>query len=168
MPATAEGFGLGVGDAVFGLGETFGEGVVNGVGLGFVLDAVDEFVFAGFAFVFELADEAFAAELSRGEAFLLFGDEGMPRLFAFALRPGSLVLGLDRSRGRFAATVDEPARTFTTTSSLFPRCSTCAVAPGCSRNESTVLSPTRWDFTSANPLPRTASALGTSAAGIFT
>src|SRR5437762_10809062 len=51
---------------------------------------------------------------------------------------------------------------------ILPCCSTCAVAPGCRRNESSVLSPVRCDLTSANPRPRTASARGTSAAGIFT
>ena len=61
-----------------------------------------------------------------------------------------------------------PPGTLNTTSSLFPRCSTCAVAPGCSRNETTVLSPVFCVFTSTKPRPRTVSARGTSLWGIFT
>ncbi len=61
-----------------------------------------------------------------------------------------------------------PPGTVNTTSSLLPRCSTCAVAPGCSRNETTVLSTVFCAFTSANPRPRTVSARGTSLWGIFT
>ena len=61
-----------------------------------------------------------------------------------------------------------PPGTVKTTSSLLPRCSTCAVAPGCSRNETTVLSPAFCAFTSAKPRPRTVSARGTSLWGIFT
>src|SRR5438477_12499049 len=61
-----------------------------------------------------------------------------------------------------------PPGTLNTTSSLFPRCSTCAVAPGCSRNETTVPSTVFCAFTSAKPRPRTVSARGTSLCGILT
>jgi hypothetical protein len=61
-----------------------------------------------------------------------------------------------------------PPGTVKMTSRWFARCSTRAVEPGCNRNETTVLSPTRCVFTSAKPRPRTASARGTSAPGILT
>jgi len=73
-----------------------------------------------------------------------------------------------KSRPEFDATGKDAPGTVKTTSSLFERCSTRAVAPGCSRNETTVLSPLRWAFTSAKPRPRRASVRGTSAAGILT
>jgi hypothetical protein len=78
--------------------------------------------------------------------------------------------GFDRGRvvSRPASVLVFPPGIVNTTSSRFERCSTCAVAPGCSRKEITVLSPLRWVFTSAKPRPRVASALGMSAAGILT
>ena len=162
-----EDFGAGVGEA-FAVGEAFGEGVTAGVGVAFAVDPVDEFVLLGFDPAFVLFGDALAGELSRPAAFLFPEVDGVPRLFAFALPRESTLPGRVKSRGRFEAVLGVPPATATTTSSLLPRCSTCAVAPGCRRNESSVLSPVRCDLTSANPRPRTASARGTSAAGNFT
>lgn len=161
-----EGFCAGVGEA-FAVGEAVGEGVTAGVGVALAVDPVDEFVLSGLDLAFVLFGDALPGELSRPAAFLFPEVDGVPRLFAFALPPESLP-GRVKSRGRFEATLGVPPATATTTSSLLPRCSTCAVAPGCRRNESSVLSPVRCDLTSANPRPRAASARGTSAAGIFT
>jgi len=90
-------------------------------------------------------------------------------LLAFAFR-FTFESGPDRGRvvSRPVFALVFPPGTVKTTSSRFERCSTCAVAPGCSRKETTVLSPLRWALTSANPRPRVVSALGTSAAGILT
>src|SRR5712692_7051327 len=55
-----------------------------------------------------------------------------------------------------------------TRSNPFDRCSTCALVPGSSWKESTVLSALRCTFTSAKPRPWAASARDTSAAGILT
>lgn len=167
--AAIEDFGAGVGEA-FTVGDAFGEGVAAGVGVAFAVDPVDEFELSGFDLVFVLFGDALAGELSRPAAFLFPEVDGVPRLFVFefALPRESTLPGRVKSRGRFEAMLGVPPATATTTSSLLPRCSTCAVDPGCSRNESSVLSPVRCDLTSANPRPRTASARGTSAAGIFT
>ena len=164
---TIEDFSAGVGET-FGVGEAFGEGVSAGVGVAFVIELVDEFVLSAFDLALVLFDDVLPGELSRAGAFLFPVVDGVPRLFAFALRAESTLLGRVKSRGRFEAMLGLPPGTATTTSSLFPRCSTWAVAPGCRRKESTVLSPVRCDFTSENPRPRSASARGTSAAGIFT
>ena len=90
-------------------------------------------------------------------------------LLRFAFR-FTVELGFDCGRvvSRPAFVLVFPPGIVNTTSSRFERCSTCAVAPGCSRKETTVLSPLRWAFTSPKPRPRVASALGTSAAGIRT
>jgi len=90
-------------------------------------------------------------------------------LLAFAFR-FTAESGFDCRRvvSRPAFVLVFPPGIVNTTSSRFECCSTCAVAPGCSRKETTVLSPLRWAFTSAKPRPRVASALGTSAAGILT
>lgn len=87
--------------------------------------------------------------------------------FAFRVKAAS---GFDCGRfvSRPAFVLVLPPGIVKTTSSRFECCSTCAVAPGCSRKETTVLSPLRWVFTSPKPRPRVASARGTSAAGILT
>jgi hypothetical protein len=90
-------------------------------------------------------------------------------LLAFAFR-GTAESGFDCGRvvSRPAFVLVFPPGIVKTTSSRFECCSTCAVAPGCRRNETTVLSPLCWVLTSAKPRPRVASALGTLAAGILT
>ena len=164
---TSEDLGVGVGEAV-AVGEAFGDGVGVRVGVAFVSGAVNEFGFSVLDRVFVLFGVALPGELLRAERFVFPVVDGMPRLYAFALRAESTLFGRGKSRERFEATLGVPPGTATTTSSLLPRCSTWAVAPGCNRKESTVLSPTRCDLTSPNPRPRSASARGTSAAGIFT
>lgn len=101
------------------------------------------------------------------EAFLLAKDDGAIREAVFEFRFAPLFDGED-CRPVFDAVDELPPGTVKTTSRRFARCSTRAVEPGCKRNETTVLSPARCVFTSANPRPRTASARGTSAAGILT
>ena len=145
----ADAAGSGVGEAlVAGVGVAIGAGVA--------------------AFLFEFGfDCRGAGKLARASfPFGFFGALLRLTVSGFGLESS----GFDRvaSRVRLDETPGDPPGTVTTTSSLFARCSTCAVAPGCSRNESTVLSPLRCAVTSANPRPRTASARGTSAAGIFT
>jgi hypothetical protein len=169
-------FGAGVGVGSFAVLEGFGEGLGAGVGVALTLDAAPVLLFE---FEFDNPDGVeefrlplflfeFAAGLFELDGLFEF-DGGAPRLFVLALRFDSASVGLVTSRVRFDATAGvPPPGTLTTTSNLFARCSTWAVAPGCRRNESTVLSPARWAFTSAKPRPRTASARGTSAAGIFT
>ena len=154
--AAIEDFGAGVGEA-FTVGDAFGEGDTVGVGVAFAVDPVDVFELSGFD-LFVLFGDALAGELSRRAAFLFPEVDGVPRLFVFefALPRESTLPGRVKSRGRFEAILGVPPATATTTSSLLPRCSTCAVDPGCSRNESSVLSPVRCDLTSANPRPRTA------------
>jgi hypothetical protein len=75
-------------------------------------------------------------------------------------------LGRERFVFEFAAAVLPPG-TVNTTSSRLARCSTWAVVPGCSRKDTTVLSPVFCVFTSVNPRPRVASARGTSEEGIL-
>jgi len=75
-------------------------------------------------------------------------------------------LGRERFAFEFAAAVLPPG-TVNTTSSRLARCSTWAVVPGCSRKDTTVLSPVFCVFTSVNPRPRVASARGTSDEGIL-
>ena len=133
-----------------------------------------------------------AAELDRSADFLLafVGAAARVLAFEFLLSPGPLLaesgkairlltleFGFDSARvvdrgitrAGFEATAElEPApATVNTTSSRFERCSTRAVAPGGRRKEMIVLSPLRCTFTSAKPRPRSASARGTSLAGIL-
>jgi hypothetical protein len=89
------------------------------------------------------------------------------RLLAFEFRFESGAAVFRVSRAEFEVTDEFAPGTVKTTSSLFDRCSTRAVAPGSSRKETSVLSPLRWALTSANPRPRRASVRGTSAAGIL-
>jgi len=147
--------------------------------------AADEFVLPGFDFEFEFPDEPGA--LSRADEFrlplpvdwlprLLALPEPLPlrddevRLLAVVLdgRTAPVVSDHEKSRERFGAAVDDPPGAVITTSNLLPRCSTRAAAPGCKRNDRVVPSPLRCAVTSAKPRPRTASARGTSDAGIFT
>jgi hypothetical protein len=92
--------------------------------------------------------------------------------FEFVLLLLDLRLGFVSTLGRerfvfvFAVAVLPPG-TVNTTSSPLARCSTWAVVPGCKRKDTTVLSPVFCVFTSVNPRPRVASALGTSAVGIL-
>jgi hypothetical protein len=142
--------------------------------------SIDEFVL-----VFdrlELAGEP--AELSRVDEFrsppllrpavFVFAPRVLPFdaevRFAFGLTGRTLPVVSDHWKfpGRLEAPALPPPAAAITTSSRLPRCSTWAVAPGCRRKDSTVLLPLRWAVTSAKPRPRTASALGTSAAGTFT
>ena len=180
--------GVGVGVAVFALGE--GTAVGSGVATGFDLElearAVPEPVLlAEFELPFELP--ALRAEavpgllpefefpaprtdgaVDRAAAFV-FADAGaMPRWLVFEFRVEPVML-LERGGCRLAfdAIAALPPATVNTTSRWFARCSTRADAPGGSRNEITVLSPFRCTLTSANPRPRRASARGTSAAGIL-
>jgi hypothetical protein len=80
----------------------------------------------------------------------------------------AFVSTLERERFAFGvAAAALPPGTVNTTSSRFARCSTWAVVPGCSRKDTTVLSPVFCVFTSVNPRPRVASARGTSDPGIL-
>lgn len=90
-----------------------------------------------------------------GEELRLFALE-----FSFGVKTGML-------RTEFVAAVEVAPGSVKTTSNWFECCSTRPVAPGCSRKETTVLSPIRWTFTSANARPRSDSARGISAAGIL-
>lgn len=148
-----------------GLGAEFEFSAVDGVGFAFALD--------------ELALPAFRAnvELDRSEEFLPAVDAGAvpARLLALAfllvlafLFDADVFGGRGKSRAALARAAEFPPGTVNTTSRRLERCSTCAVAPGWSLNETTVLSPLRCAFTSPNPRPRSASARATSAAGIFT
>jgi hypothetical protein len=101
------------------------------------------------------------------EAFLFAGNGDAFRAPAFEFRFAPLFDGED-CRAVFELDEELPPGTVKMTSRWFARCSTRAVEPGCNRNETTVLSPTRCVFTSAKPRPRTASARGTSAPGILT
>jgi hypothetical protein len=157
-----------------GLAAAFGEGVAFGlaVGAGVGVATGAMMVFGG-----GLAAPSFDPDLSApfgSEVFdaafravgdgLLTGLAGvLAELDAGFVRAASRLLIFDPTGGTRAV-----PGALKTTSSLFERCSTCAVAPGCSRNEITVLSAPRWTLTSANPRPRVASARGTSAAGSFT
>jgi hypothetical protein len=115
------------------------------------------------AFLLACDDEALL-----DEEFLLAKVDGAIREAVFEFRFAPLFDAED-CRPVFAVFEEElPPGTVKTTSRWFARCSTRAVEPGCRRNESTVLSPARCVFTSANPRPRSASARGTSAAGILT
>jgi len=147
-----------------------------------LFDPALEFVLADFDLLFELPGEL---ELSRADEFLLL--VWFPRLFAFVSkallsREGwmrVLALGLaDRMppvvsdhwklRGRLVALGVLLPGTAITTSSRLPFCCTWAVEPGCNRKARVVLVPLLCAVTSAKPRPRTASARGTSDAGIFT
>ncbi|MDX6384949.1 MAG: hypothetical protein QOK48_2522 [Blastocatellia bacterium] len=101
------------------------------------------------------------------EAFLFAGNGKEFRAPVFEFRFAPLFEGED-CRAVFELDEELPPGTVKMTSRWFARCSTRAVEPGCNRNETTVLSPTRCVFTSAKPRPRTASARGTSAPGILT
>ena len=109
------------------------------------------------------------AAFDRSRTFLLVAAGEVFRLLALAfLFDSGTVTGREISPDEFDATDGRPPGTVKTISSLFARCSQCAVAPGSSLKETTVKSPLRWAFTSANPRPRRASACSTSAAGILT
>ena len=155
------------------LGDGLAVGVAIGVGLGLAeeLDLFAEPELSGALFEFASVADCFGAVLLF-EEFLAAGlfelVEGLMRLLVSVPRIPLMPLGIV-SRVRLDATVGvPPPGTETTTSSLFARCSTWAVTPGCKRNERIVLSPLFCAFTSTKPRPRTASARGTSAAGIFT
>jgi hypothetical protein len=152
----------------------FGEGL--GVATGFD-PALDDAVVAPTLLAVLVLDGAVLRELDRF-GFRFAGVVGLFNVLevfeelcllalGFRLVSGSV---LDRGRvvSRPAFDVPLPPGTVNTTSSRFERCSTCAVAPGWSRKETTVLSPLRCVLTSANPRPRVASARGMSAAGILT
>ena len=149
--AVAVGLGLGFTE---GVGEGFGEGVARGVGVGRANAAAPER-----SLEFRLPERS--AETNLFELVL-------PRLCESAgggAGPASL-----RATSR-PVEVELPEREpgmVKTTSSLLPRCSTRAVAPGCSRKDTTVSLAPRCTLTSPNARPRTASGRGTSAAGIRT
>ena len=160
----AEGFALGDGLAV---------GVAIGVGVGLTdeLDLFAEPELSGALFDFVSVAAGFGAVLLFEEFFaagLFELVEGLMRLLVSAPRIPLVTFGIV-SRVRFVATEEvPPPGTDTTTSNLFARCSTWAVAPGCKRKEMSVVVPVRCTFTSVNARPRATSARGTSAAGIFT
>ena len=144
------GFGLANEAACLPVEDGLAEGVGMGVGVAFTCDGVGDATL----FEFELPEAELnefvrLAALLLAPAAVLFelppGLVGAAiRLFDSLTRLGSVVFGRPVSRVRFEATPRlPPPGTDTTTSSLFARCSTCAVAPGCKRNESTVLSPAR-------------------------
>lgn len=144
--------GLGL-DLAEGVGEGLGDGVARGVGVA----------------------RAEAAE-DRSFAFRLPARSAGPNLFEFVFPRRCESAGGGAGPASLRATsrpVDvvlperEPGMV-KTTSSLFPRCSTLAVAPGCIRKETTVSLAPRCTLTSPNARPRTASGRGTSAAGIRT
>jgi hypothetical protein len=147
-----------------------------------LFDAADEFVFADFDLLFELPGEL---ELSRADEFLLpawfprlfvfdsralLSRAGLMRLLALALadRAPPVVSDHWKFRGRLEALGVPLPGTAMTTSRRLPLCCTWAVEPGCNLKARVVLVPLLWAVTSAKPRPRTASARGTSAAGIFT
>ena len=147
--AVAAGLGLGLAD---GVGEGFGDGVARGVGVARAEAAEYR------SFAFRLPD--------RSAGLNLF--ELVPRRCESAgggAGPASLRA---TSRPVDVVTSKRDPGMVKTTSSLFPRCSTRAVAPGCSRKETTVSLAPRCTLTSPNARPRTASGRGTSAAGIRT
>ena len=162
---------------MIGLVEGTGFGVATGVAPGFdpafvdgantEADLLAELVLEGTGprvaarFAFRFADVfAFFNALDEFEELGLLA-------FAFRVKAES-EFDCGRFASRSAFVLVFPPGIVKTTSSRFECCSTCAVAPGCSRKEITVLSPLRWVFTSPKPRPRVASALGTSAAGILT
>ena len=148
--------GVGSGDGV----AVFNAELAAGVGVAL-------FLLTGFAgFELEVLSGAVVRALDEFE-FLFVAGGAAVRLFAFESRFESGPGVLRESRPVFELTDEFAPGTVKTTSSLFERCSTRAVAPGRSRKETTVLSPLRWAFTSANPRPRRASVRGTSAAGIL-
>jgi hypothetical protein len=142
--------GLGLGFAE-GVGEGFGDGVARGVSVG-------------------------RADADRSLEFRLVGRSAEPTLFEFVLPRRCESEGGGAGPASLRATsrpvdVELPERApgmVKTTSSLLPRCSTRAVAPGCRRKETTVSFAPRCTLTSPNARPRTASGRGTSAAGILT
>ncbi len=153
----AEARGEGAGVAV-GLATEFAVNAGAGLGLAFELEL--ELVFRELFFAVVLEEFLFVSNEGEGAAGRLLALE-----FRFESDPR---LGGAESRPALAAAAEFPPGTVKTTSSLFERCSTWAVVPGCSRNETTVLLPVRCVFTSAKPRPRRVSARGTSAAGILT
>jgi len=137
-----------VGDT-FAIGVAFGEGV--GVAAGFDPALVDAVVTP--TLLAELVfDGTVPRELDRF-AFRFAGVGGLFNALEVFAELGLLALGfrlasdsmLDRGRvdSRPAFDVRLAPGTVNTTSSRFERCSTCAVAPGWSRKETTVLSPLR-------------------------
>jgi hypothetical protein len=152
--ATTDGCGealaLGEGD-----GEALGEGLGFGVGVGLALAEVPRllaFRFVDVPRVFVPNDVfAFLVDWRRESGAGGAGPASLRAIWRFA----------DDVAGRVPGIVN-------TTSSLLPCGSTRAVAPGCKRKETTVLSAARCTLTSEKARPRTASARGTSAGGIFT
>jgi hypothetical protein len=147
--AWAEAGELGKGD-----GDVFGVGFGFGVAVGFIVGRPR-------SFAFRTRDEA-----------SMFGpaDEfGFLAGCRVRFNPAGAGPALLRAMLRLAGGEEDFAPGIVkTTSSLFPCGSTRAVAPGCKRNETIVLSPPRCTFTSEKARPRTASARGTSAGGILT
>ena len=169
--ATVEAFCAGVALG-FADGEGFGE--ASGVGVAFELVLVEGVRLDPDLPALVLAE---AKEPERGALELAFRFAGVVEVeplrllgeveFVFLLLDLRLafVSTLGRERFAFAAAVLPPG-TVNTTSSRLARCSTWAVVPGCSRKDTTVLSPVFCVFTSVNPRPRVASARGTSDEGI--
>ena len=158
----------------FATGDAFGAGLGVAAGFG---PALDDAVAAPTLLAVLVLDGAVPREFDK----FAFRFDGVVGLFnaleAFAtlclLALGFRLVSdsvLDRGRVVSRPAFDVPLApgTVNTTSSRFERCSTCAVAPGWSRKETTVLSPLRCVLTSAKPRPRVASARGMSAAGILT
>lgn len=166
--ADSEDFCAGVGVGSFAVGDGTGDGVAAVFNAVFAADAEAAlFLLAAFA-ALEFGEVAALRALDEFEfLFVAAGDAFRLLAFEFLLESGPGML-LGNSRPEFDGTDGGAPGTVNTTSSLFERCSTRAVAPGCSRKETTVLSPLRCAFTSANPRPRRASVRGTSAAGILT
>ena len=155
------------------LGDDLAVGVAIGVGLG-LADELDLFAAAelsGARFEFASVADCFSAVLLFAEFFaagLFELVDGLIRLLVSGPRIPLVTLGIVAPVRLDATVGGPPPGTDTTTSNLFARCSTWAVAPGCKRNERIVLLPLFCALTSTKPRPRTASARGTSAAGIFT
>ncbi len=138
MPGDVVGFAAAFGDGVaFGLAAGAGVGVateammVFGGGLvapSFDPDLSEPFGSVGFAAAFRAA----------GDGVLTGRAEVRAEFDAGFVRATSRLPLFDPAGGTRAV-----PSVLKTTSSLFERCSTCAVAPGCSRNEMTVLSEPR-------------------------
>lgn len=146
----AVGLALGFAD---GVGEGFGDGVARGVGVGRANAATDR------SFEFRLPARSAGADLLK---FVV------PRRCASAGGGAGPASSRTPPRPVDVELAEREPGIVKTTSSLLPRCSTRAVAPGCSRKETTVSLAPRCTLTSPNARPRTASGRGTSAAGMRT
>lgn len=176
--ATVEAFCAGVALG-FADGEGFGEASGVGVAFELVLVFVEGVRLDPDLPALVLAE---AKEPERGALELAFRFAGVVEVeplrllgefeFVFLLLDLRLAFVSTLGRERFAfafefAAAGLPPGTVNTTSSRLARCSTWAVVPGCSRKDTTVLSPVFCVFTSVNPRPRVASARGTSDEGIL-